>query len=154
MIRKIIPLFLVSLLIISCQKKSSYQNAEMIPGSNWTLDHTITFSDSLTANDPENLHFEIELRHTNLYPYQNIWLYIQTKCSNGTTRMDSIDWKLSEPNGRWSGTGWRSLYNISYRLPDLKFQKTGKTRSFSIEIQHGLRDEVLKGVENVGVRLY
>ena len=154
MIQKIIPIIATLLLLTSCQKKSYYQHAETIPESSWNLGHKIVFRDSLTMLDPENLHLEVQLRHTNLYPYQNLWLYIQTKCSDGTTRMDSIDWKLSEPNGKWLGTGWGSLYNISYRLPDLKIKKTTKNRWFSIEIQHGLRDETVKGIENLGVRLY
>jgi len=154
MIRKIIPFFIVTLLISACQKTSSYQNAEELPASGWVLGKSINFRDSLTDADPENLHYAIELRHSNIYPYQNIWLYIQTKCSDGTTRMDSIDCKLSEPNGRWLGTGWGSLYNISFQLPDLKIKKTSKKRWFSIQIQHGLRDETIKGIENIGVRLY
>jgi len=154
MIQKIIPFIATLLILTSCQKESYYQNAETIPESNWALGQKISFRDSLTLQDPENLHFEILLRHTNLYPYQNLWLYIKTKCSDGTTRMDSIDWKLSEPNGKWLGTGWGSLYNISYRLPDLEIKKTTKNRWFFIEIQHGLRDETVRGLENIGVRLY
>jgi len=154
MIRKIILTLVVILFVTSCQKKSAYQNAETIPDSKWAMGQIISFRDSLTENDPEKLHFEINLRHTNIYPYQNIWLYIQTKCSDGSTRMDSIDWKISEPNGRWLGTGWGSLYNIAYQLPDLEIKKNNQKRWFNIEIQHGLRDEYIKGVENVGVRLY
>lgn len=154
MIRWIILTMMAVLFITSCQKKSAYQNAETIPDSKWALGDVVSFRDSLTESDPEKLHFEINLRHTNIYPYQNIWLYIQTKCSDGTTRMDSIDWTISEPNGRWLGTGWGSLYNLSYQLPDLEIKKNNQKRWFYIEIQHGLRDEYIKGVENIGVRLY
>jgi len=155
MIRKVLlPLF-VLLSITSCQKKNAYQNAETIPESKWAIGQVISFRDSLTVTDPEKLHFEINLRHSNTYPYQNIWLYIQTKCSDGTTRMDSVDWKISEPNGRWLGTGWGSLYTISCQLPDLVIRKNNlEKRWFNIEIQHGLRDDYIKGVENIGVRLY
>ena len=112
------------------------------------------FQDSLSTSVPEKMHFEIDLRHTNIYPYQNLWLYIQTKGSDGVTRIDSIDFKLSEPSGRWLGTGWGSFYSITYTLPDLTIKKTSHTRWFRIDIQHGLRDEVLPGIENIGVRLY
>lgn len=154
MIRKIIVFLAVLLFIFSCQKRSAYDKAETLPDSKWALNQTISFRDTLTANDPENMHFEVNIRHTNIYPYQNIWLYIQTRCSDGTTRTDSIDWKLSEPNGRWLGTGWGSLYSISYQLPDLCIKKTNQKRWFSIEIQHGLRDDFVPGIENVGIRLY
>lgn len=154
MIHKIIPYLIGIILLTSCQKKSAYQNAETIPGGVWSIGHVVNFRDSLTPQDPENLHFEINLQHTNIYPYQNIWLYIHTHCSDGTTRMDSIDWKLSEPDGHWLGKGWGSLYNISYQLPDLTIRTTGRKRWFNIEIQHGLRDDHVKGLENIGIRLY
>ena len=68
--------------------------------------------------------------------------------------MDSVNLKLSEPNGRWIGTGWGSLYNISYPLADLRIKKTTSKRWFKIDIQHGLRDNQLPGIEDIGIRLY
>lgn len=154
MIRKIIPPILMVLLYCSCENKNYYQHSETIPEPGWSLNQTLCFHDSLVSDAPEIMHFEINLRNSNIYPYQNIWLYIQTKCSDGTTRIDSIDWKLSDLNGRWLGSGWGSLYSLSYRLPDLKIRKTAPKRWFRIDIQHGLRDNVLPGIETVGVRLY
>jgi len=154
MIRKIIPLLMITLLCCSCQRKSFYQHSKALPASGWKQNLPINFRDSLPSDVPDSMHFVITLRHTNLYPYQNIWLYVQVKSSDGTTRTDSIDWRLAETNGRWFGKGWGSLYNISCRLPDLKIKRTGTKRWFEIKIQHGLRDEILEGVEDIGIRLY
>ena len=154
MIRKVIFIFLTIILLGSCQSDSYFHQSETVSDLGWSINQTITFKDSIPSNAPEIMHFEINLRHTNLYPYQNIWLYIHTKCSDGATRMDSVNLKLSEPNGRWIGTGWGSLYNISYRLADLKIKKTTSRRWFKIDIQHGLRDNQLQGIEDIGIRLY
>jgi len=155
MIRKFIPLFMLVLIYCSCQKNSYYQNVKPISQSGWKVDQKVYFRDTLMPSDPEHFHLEIELRHNTLYPYQNIWLYIETKCSDGTARTDSINWTLAEPNGKWLGTGWGSLYNSSYRLPDIKVRKTaGKRRWFSIDIQHGMKDKILNGIENVGIKIY
>lgn len=154
MIQKIIPILILTLSFCSCQNRSSYQQTEPLPASGWKLGRVLSFEDSLSSEAPETLQFEVNLRHSNLYPYQNVWLYIQTRCSDGTTRVDSVDWKLSEPNGRWLGAGWGSLYTVSYKLPDLKIKKTVEKRWFSIKIQHGLRDENVQGIENIGIRLF
>jgi gliding motility-associated lipoprotein GldH len=154
MIRKIIPLLLTVLFFSSCQRKSYYHQSKTVSDLGWSINQVLGFNDSLSSDVPEVVHFEINLRHTNLYPYQNIWLYVHTKSSDGTTRMDSINLKLIEPNGRWLGSGWGSLYDISYRLPDLTIKKTNPKRWFKIDIQHGLRDNQLPGVEDIGIRLY
>jgi gliding motility-associated lipoprotein GldH len=142
------------MVFLSCQEDSYYHHAETIPVKGWDLNQTLYFYDSLYTYVPEKLHFEIDLRHTNLYPYQNIWLYIRTRTSDGTNRLDSINWILSEPSGRWLGSGWGSLYSLTHSLPDLIIRKTEGTRWFNIEIQNGLKDVTLPGIENVGVRLF
>ena len=155
MIRKVIPSFIFVLLLISCKNDNYFQKSETISQPGWALNQIISFNDSLNSNAPEKLHLEINIRHTNIYPYQNIWLFVQTKGSDGSVRKDSVNWTLSEPNGRWLGAGWGSFYDVSYQLKDIVIHKTkGKKRWFSIEIQHGLRDEHIEGIETVGVRLY
>jgi len=154
MIRKVILFFFTTFILTSCQNNSYYYQSQTVSDLGWSINQTLTFKDSIPSSAPEIMHFEINPRHTNLYPYQNIWLYIRTKCSDGATRMDSVNLKLSEPNGRWIGTGWGSLYNISYPLADLRIKKTTSKRWFKIDIQHGLRDNQLPGIEDIGIRLY
>lgn len=145
---------LLALVLLSCQGNSYYHHSETIPAKGWELNQTLYFQDSLRDNVPERMHFEVSIRHTNMYPYQNLWMYIRTKASDGTNRLDSINWTLSEPSGRWLGSGWGSLYSLSHQLPDLDIKKSFGTRWFSVEIQHGLKDLTLPGIEDVGVHLY
>jgi gliding motility-associated lipoprotein GldH len=147
---------IVYLLILAACNNSNdlYHHAEVISSKGWDRNQTLYFQDSLSWNAPETFHFEIELRHTNLFPYQNLWLYIRTTCSDNTNRLDSINWSLAEPSGRWIGAGWGSLYDLSQQLPDLTIQKTIEKRWFRIEIQHGLKDQTLNGIEDIGVHLY
>jgi len=155
MFRSFLPaLCLIGLAFLSCQGNSHYHHSETIPAKGWDLNETLYFQDSLRDDVPEKMHFEVTIRHSNLYPYQNLWMYIRTKTSNGTNRLDSINWILSEPSGRWLGSGWGSLYSLTHRLPDLDISKTFGTRWFSIEVQHGLQDETLPGIEDVGIHLF
>jgi len=147
-------LCLIGVVFLSCQGNSNYHHSETIPAKGWDLNETLYFQDSLRDDVPEHIHFEVNIRHSNLYPYQNLWMYIRTKTSDNTNRLDSINWRLSEPSGRWIGSGWGSLYSLSQRLPDLDIKKTFGARWFSIEIQHGLQDETLPGIQDVGIHLF
>jgi gliding motility-associated lipoprotein GldH len=152
--KSILVFVLPGLIFVSCQRNSHYHHSQLIPSKGWDRNQTLYFQDSLRDDVPEILHFEVELRHNNLYSYQNIWIYLRTKTSDGTNRLDSIDWRLSEPSGRWIGSGWGSLYSLKHRLPDLSVHKTFATRWFSIEVQHGLKDETLPGIDGVGIHLF
>jgi len=150
----LLVLCLISVLFLSCQGNSYYHHSETIPAKGWDLNETLYFQDSLRNEYPDTMQFEVNLRHSNLYPYQNLWLYIRTRTSDGINRLDSINWKLSEPSGRWLGSGWGSLYSLTYRFPDLSIKKTIGNRWFSIEIQHGLKDKSLPGIEDIGIHLF
>jgi len=155
MSRTFLPvLCLIAVVFLSCRENSHYHHSEAIPAKGWDLNETLYFQDSLRDDVPEVMHFEVNIRHSNLYPYQNLWLYIRTKASDNTNRLDSINWTFSEPSGRWIGSGWGSLYSLTHRLPDLSIKKTFGTRWFSIEVQHGLRDETLPGIQDVGIHLF
>jgi gliding motility-associated lipoprotein GldH len=155
MFRSFLPaLCLISVTFLSCQVNSHYNHSETIPAKGWDLNETLYFQDSIRDDVPEKICFEVNIRHSNLFPYQNLWLFIRTRTSDGTNRLDSINWKLSEPSGRWIGSGWGSIYSLTQRLPDLDVKKTFGTRWFSIEVQHGLKDETLPGIEDVGIHLF
>jgi gliding motility-associated lipoprotein GldH len=155
MSRSFLPLFfLIGIVFLSCEGNDFYNHSETIPAKGWDLNGTLYYQDSLRDDVPEKMNFEVYIRHTNLYPYQNLWMYILTKTSDGVNRLDSINWILSEPSGRWLGSGWGSLYSMSYRLPDLTIKKTFGTRWFNIEVQHGLKDQTLPGIEDIGVHLF
>jgi gliding motility-associated lipoprotein GldH len=152
--RLLLTMLITSGLLCACQENSYYHRSEVPPSTGWEMNRTLYFQDSLRENTPELLHMEVELRHNNLYPYQNLWLYLRTRTSDGTDRLDSINWTLAEPSGKWLGNGWGSLYSLSYRLPDLKIRKTKGSKWFVVEMQHGLKDPVLEGVESLGLHLF
>lgn len=147
-------LLLACIVFGACQQDSYYHHSDASPANGWEMNRTLYFQDSLRANIPDILRMEVELRHNNLYPYQNLWLYLRTRTSDGTDRLDSINWTLAEPSGKWLGKGWGSLYSLTYRLPDLKIRKAKGTKWFVVEMQHGLKDPVLNGIESVGIHLF
>ena len=147
-------LFMLVFSLSACQKNSIYHHSEHIPSKGWALNQTLYFQDSIRADAPDTLCYEVELTHNNLYPYKNIWIYLRTKAYDGTDRLDSINWVLSKPSGTWIGDGWGSIYSLSHQLPNLVLKPSKGNRWFRIEVQHGLKDAVLGGVENLGIKLF
>lgn len=141
-------------LLVSCQPNSVYHDSDVFGLQGWDMNDTLCFSDSLGSSAPLSLHGELTLRHTNAYPYQNLWLYITTTTGDSLATSDSINWTLAEPDGTWLGAGWGSLYTISYKLPDLTFAPDDSLRLFKVEIVHGLRDSLLTGLSDLGLRIY
>jgi gliding motility-associated lipoprotein GldH len=142
------------LFLTGCQRTSVYHHSVSIPTQGWDQNGTLYFNDSLRNNVPEKLHLQVELRHNNLYPYQNLWIYLRIRTSEGINRFDSINWTLTKPNGRWIGDGWGSMYSMTHQLPDLSIRKKFGVRWFSIEVQHGLKNPTLNGIETIGVHLF
>jgi len=148
---KFLGLFLLTLSLFSCREGSYYHHFERLPLSGWSMYETLHFVDSLSADAPEVLKLELNLRHNATFPYQNLWLYIKTTTSDDRIRRDTVNWTLAEPSGHWLGSGWGSLYNDKYILPDIEIKDTGARRWFKIEINHGMRDKTLTGIEDIGI---
>lgn len=144
---------LFSALFISCQKGTIYDHSERIPSSGWSQYESLCFYDSLPDNAPESFKIRLNLRHNPNYPYKNLRLYVRTTLPNNVIRLDTVDWKLCNNEGKWLGSGWGSLYSLEYNLPDLKIKKHGKFRWVRFDISQAMKDNNLRGIEDIGVRL-
>ena len=153
MLNRIIYVLLFVFVFFSCKKENFYHHSERIPSEGWELGKSYHFEDSLKSDAPEIFNLKLNLRHNPNYQYLNLWLYIRTSTSDDMVRFDTVNWTIADPNGHWLGTGWGSLYSLSHTLPDLTIIDTSSTRWFKIDIQNGLKDKHLKGVEDIGVRL-
>lgn len=141
------------LLFSACQKGSIYHRSVVIPAKGWDMNVPLVFADTLPEHTPTVLKRELSLRNNNAFPYQNIWLYIQTQTSFGI-KVDTINWQLATSDGNWLGKGWGSLYIHTYELPDLVLPTGDTLPWFKVELVHGLRDSLLTGVSDLGLRLY
>lgn len=97
--------FAILLLVSSCVKSPYYQKEYTIPGYKWDYNNVPSFKFEISdTNAYYNLFFHI--RHTEAYPYSNIWLLIYTKQPGDTTFTTArIEVPLAEPTGKWLGRG-------------------------------------------------
>lgn len=154
--RRIAILILTALSLVGCRTKEFYSHFEAVPLNNWEADSVLIYQWSVedTAADYRIL---IEVRHTERYPYQNLWFFInkphcvlKDRCVEGLlTLKDTIEFYLADERGQWLG----QEYNGYFEMPVLyeekyKFKEVG---TYTMSIQHGMRTEQLRGISDVGV---
>ncbi len=143
--------FLFLYLFTSCDKSRVYEEWHDVKGNLWNKDSSACFSfdieDSLATY---NINFG--LRHTNLYPYENIWLLTNLETEDSSiSYSDTIQLVLANKEGVWYGE--RSARIYTYVVPlyrGIRFPLPGK---YSFRIKHGMREDELLGVTSVGLRV-
>jgi gliding motility-associated lipoprotein GldH len=113
-----------------------------------TLFYDIDSAD-IVLNKPLNV--QIELANNNDYSYQNLWLFVWDDLPGNTGRMAEMQYLLSDDMGKWYGAGFGHIYQLTvdYRQ-NVVFDRK---RNYRLKIVQGMRDEPLKGIEKVGVKL-
>ena len=98
------------------------------------------------ADTSVSYQMKIYVRHTDRYPYQNLWLF-----AGDSAQQDTIHFFLADERGRWLG----NKHNAFMELPvifgeQLHFADTG---SYYLDIRHGMRDTLLQGVTDIGLEI-
>lgn len=152
-------LLLISLLIVglsflltACQENTIYHSYQSVENTDWFRNDTLTYMlDSCMTSTSSN-EFQIGIRHTDSYRYQDLWLGILPipKDSAATIRIDSCHIYLSNSNGKWKGHGIGELRQFDQAIEiTSKGKKTDTIIGF--KIFHLMQDQPLKGIQDIGL---
>jgi gliding motility-associated lipoprotein GldH len=117
--------------------------------SEWNKEKEFYFTYQI--QDLESLYdLSIEVRNNNWYPYQNLWLFCAEEQPVGPISRDTIECMLADDYGKWKGKGI-TIFHLSIPIrTNYKFEHKGQ---YTFNIRHGMRDDDLKGIEEIGLRL-
>jgi gliding motility-associated lipoprotein GldH len=134
----------------SCSLDVVYEQMEEIDPSGWDYKDPVTFN--FTAPDTTNKYNLIfDIRITPDYGYQNLWLFIETTEPDGFTHTDSVNCPMSFPDGKWIGSGTGNMIDTPVLIHrSFKFTKLG---DYQFKVKHGMRNDALPNVQNLGVIL-
>lgn len=144
---------LTTVLVAGCSSKVVEAGYETLPGY-WERDKVITFElPKLDSIGSYNLF--INLRNTNDYPYNNIFLITTMQFPNGKTMVDTLEYRMAYPNGSWMGSGIGSVKdNKLWYREGVRFFEEG---TYKLTIQQAVRNNgevegvnVLEGLTDVG----
>jgi gliding motility-associated lipoprotein GldH len=148
--KNLLLLIVTAMLFVACNEGAIVDTFETVSNKNWTyikpIKANITVEDSTKAYN-----IYVNFRHTADYKYANIWLrfhVIGPKLKDEPLRQE---FQLAESSGVWLGSGSGNLF--SYQLifkENYKFPSKGK---YTIIVEQNMRDNPLKEVSDVGVRI-
>jgi gliding motility-associated lipoprotein GldH len=144
---------LATLFITSCSDPDRVMDDnKAIPAQNWSYGNKIHFDVQIDdASIAYNLY--INLRVTATYRYSNMFILL-SQSGGGMKKADLVRYelkKLTSPTGEWLGKGSGNLY--SYQIPlRTQYRFPGKGR-YHFEIEQNMRDNPLRSVSDVGLRV-
>lgn len=146
--KSVLYILLLGILTIfsSCQNDIVYSRFYPLKSAEWPIDSILSFDYSI--EDTEAAYTTIVyIRHTERYPYQNMWLFVE----NGG-RKDTIEFYLADDRGQWLGDKHSGFIEMPVLLEEnYQYSDTG---IYHLSIQQAMRDTLLRGVTDIGVEIH
>lgn len=151
--KKLLPSIVSILMIagmISCDQKRVFEAYKTLDDKGWNKDSIVVFHVPL-SDTMKNHNLYVNIRNKGTYGYSNLWLFLSIGSPDGKTVTDTVEFSLAEPSGRWKGSGIGDLHDnqILYKS-SVYFPKPG---NYTFSIKQGMRDNVLQGIRDIGLRI-
>lgn len=148
-ISKLLILLLLTAGFMACNQNELFFSYRRLPSSGWNKDSLLTF-DYKIHNTDSHYNVFIHVRHFGNYPYQNFWMFLENTDAKGNMLKDTIECYLSDDFGKWMGTGNAVKEMPVFYKQNILFPDSG---TYQIKIGHGMRDSILTGIKEIGVRV-
>ena len=143
---KVVASIFVLVLFISCDFNTVVSESKSLSGA-WNKDETVAFTiPQLDSLKKYNLF--INLRNTNDYRFDNIFLIVSIDFPHGKTITDTLEYKMANPDGSWLGAGIGNVKeNKLWYKENVSFSEKG---NYKIRINHAVRNNgAVEGVTNL-----
>ncbi|TBM99352.1 gliding motility lipoprotein GldH [Hyunsoonleella flava] len=142
--------------IMSCDKNRVFDAYKALPDT-WHKDTIVNFK----INPPDTINpynLFVNLRNTNAYKYNNLFLIVEMTFPHGKTIKDTLEYRMAEPSGKLLGTGTTDIKeNKLWYKENVVFTEPGE---YEVRIQHAMRESGkvsgvidLEGITDVGFRV-
>lgn len=140
----------ILILISACDKNKVYEAYKKIPQSGWQKDSLVVFNVPI-SDTVQNNNLFINVRNKINYKYSNLWLFVEIEQPGGIAVTDTFELSLASPSGKWLGEGFGGIKTrqVMYRS-GVYFPVSG---DYKINIKHGMREETLEGISDIGFRV-
>lgn len=145
-----IVIIMVFFTLISCTGKNIYSGSEMIPEYSWNIANKVSFEadikDTLSVCD-----INITIRTDKNYPYRNIFLFVKTISPQEESIKDTVEYFLADTKGNSYGSGLGDMNDLTVPFKtSVVFPVKG---IYTFDIKHGMRDQNLEGVTDIGLQI-
>lgn len=145
-----IVLIIITLCLFACDRNRLFEDYYTTGSTGWNKDSVACFLFDID-NQAQSYNLLINTRNLESYPFNNLWLFVDVIAPDSTILRDTVECQLAFPNGKWMGKGTSGIYEnkFSYRK-NIFFPVKG---AYQINIKQGMRDDELKGLNDIGIRV-
>ena len=141
---------LIAFFLQGCDANRLFDENKKIDNSIWQKDKPLIFQ--VQINDtvaPHNVY--INVRNAGVYPFSNLFMFINTRLPEGQLFRDTIEIMLQTPDGKWLGDGLGDIWdNRILFKPNVRFPQAGE---YTFELYHAMRIDPLPGIMDAGIRI-
>lgn len=138
------------LFLSSCEKNRIYE--ANVPIKNNTWDSNFTPSYTVDIRDTTLLYnLYVDVHHTEIYPFQNIWLLVTTRFPDSTKLSRRIEVMLANDEGKWFGESLGEICDYRTLIQENAFFTKPGTYTFTFG--QIMRQDELPGIMSIGIRV-
>jgi len=147
-IKSIVVGFCLFVTMVACDSSEVFEENLRIKNSAWERKEKAFFEFEI-KDSSATYDLYLNFRHGGDYPYQNIYLFIESKSPSGKIAKDTAQMILANNKGHWMGKGIGDIFDYQFRFKQgLLFPENGK---YYFEIEQAMREETLNNVTDIGI---
>lgn len=127
-----------------------YQKNIAIPDYAWDYSFHPRFEVRIT-DTTARYNIEVTIRHTNAYPFSNIWLLVSTNYTGHKPKSRRVELPLANREGRWLGSGMGDVFE--HRIPIQQNARFDKSGIYYFSFEQNMRLNPLPHIMSVGLRI-
>ena len=140
----------------ACESNTVWSDTQSIELA-WDKQEVVSFIIP-TMDSLKNYNVFINLRNTNDYPFNNVFLIASIEFPHGKTITDTLEYKMAYPNGQWMGKGIGNVKeNKLWLRENIQFPENG---NYNITLTQAVRNNgetegvsKLLGITDVGISI-
>lgn len=135
-------------LVTACSNTMDFEEHRTFKGESWSMGEPLSFEfDILDTAQPYML--GLDIRYTNDFPWQDLFLFLNTTLPDGSRSRDTLHCLLFTPDGKPVGKGSRiKELETGYSL--VRFPLPGH---YTLQYIHGMREAQVHGIVSFGMSL-
>jgi gliding motility-associated lipoprotein GldH len=147
---KIVLLVILAFVALSsCDKKPHYDKTFAFKDKTWDQRNMPEFVVPIT--DTNQLYdFILTIRTTTDYKFSNLWIFLNTTTPTGIKAREPFQIRMANDDGTWIGSKTGTVVENKLLFKRRKFPDKGK---FKFVIEHGITEEKVKEVMDIGLRV-
>lgn len=148
--RFLMVVLITGMFFTSCNKDVVFSKYKTFEESQWSAKDKAVFDLEITDTQTLN-NISLMIRHTETYPYNNLFLFVTTKYPDGKTLTDTMEVVLSNSKGEWLGSGAGDIYDFKVPIKkNVRFPLGGK---YQFTFEQGMRVDPLPMIMDFGFEI-